>query len=252
MYLGDANAAFPDEDGKLNQMSERDQRLVAIMEEEMLQSYQKYFEKNYYGNRAPVHVGHHFSRWNQGAYWRAFKRFAENVCGMPEVRCVTYRELADFMDEADHVPGLRSAFQAGRFEKASAPPVSLTRADKVYDLNVKLQVQENEQIQPQLIGADAQQISQQLGRRQLKQEFLLNGWSVPTKGGKGLSLKDVRSQVPQGATADLTVRLVGPDKAEVHSSTFELKYLGTPFEKVSDTSMEEQLNVFDPPEAHEE
>lgn len=263
MYLGNAEAGFSDEDGKLSQMSERDRRLVEIMEEEMLQSYQKYFDRNYYGNRAPVHIGHHFSRWNQGAYWRAFKRFAQSVCGMPEVRCVTYRELADFMDEVDRAPGLRAAYQAGRFEKFSTTPVAASAAEKVYDVNVKLNVQDNGQIRPELIGADAEQITQQIGRRQMRQEFLVNGYAVArhwaargtareaARDVRSISINEVRNQVSIGSDAELTVRVVGPDKEEIHRSTFEIKEVGTPFERISDISIEQQLNVFDPPEAHE-
>lgn len=62
-------------------------------EEQMYQSYINYFESNYRGNRAPINIGHHFSLWNGGAYWRAMQRFAQNVCGQPEVKCVTYQEL---------------------------------------------------------------------------------------------------------------------------------------------------------------
>lgn len=64
----------------------------------MYESYKAYFRKNYFGNRAPIHIGHHFSRWNGGAYWDALKDFVKDVCGYSDVRCVTYRELADALD----------------------------------------------------------------------------------------------------------------------------------------------------------
>ena len=31
--------------------------------EEMFNTYLAYFETNYYGNRAPIHIGHHFSKF---------------------------------------------------------------------------------------------------------------------------------------------------------------------------------------------
>jgi hypothetical protein len=67
--------------------------------DQMYMSYQNYFTKNYLGNRAPVFIGHHFSTWNDGVYWEALKAFAADVCGKPEVRCVTFSELADYLDK---------------------------------------------------------------------------------------------------------------------------------------------------------
>jgi len=90
-------------------------------EEEMYKSYLSYFTNNYTGNRAPIHIGHHFSKWNGGAYWKAMKRFAKAVCGMPEVRCVTYRDLLDYV--ARNRSQIDS-YQAGSFEKASLEDVA--------------------------------------------------------------------------------------------------------------------------------
>lgn len=84
-------------------------------EEDTFQTYLKYFQSNYSGNRAPVNIGHHFSAWNQGAYQKALFRFAEAVCGKPEVRCVTYSELADFMDL--QTPEQIAVYQKGDFPK---------------------------------------------------------------------------------------------------------------------------------------
>ena len=88
-------------------------------EEQMYATYMKYFEGNYFGNRAPLHIGHHFSKWNGGAYWKAMQRFAKDVCGQEEVKCVTYGELVKYMD--GHVAD-RDAYQKGDFSKAVRPP----------------------------------------------------------------------------------------------------------------------------------
>ncbi|MBC7385038.1 MAG: hypothetical protein H7301_02610 [Cryobacterium sp.] len=87
-------------------------------EREMLQTYQNYFLKNYNGNRAPVHIGHHFVPFNGGAYWRAMKRFAQTVCHLPEVKCGTYSELQEFMDS--HSKSELAHYQAGDFPHSSA------------------------------------------------------------------------------------------------------------------------------------
>jgi hypothetical protein len=86
---------------------------------QMLDSYLNYFRANYTGNRAPVHIGHHFSDYQNGAYREALKSFARMVCGLPEVRCVTYRTLADYMDTLK--PDMLAAYRKGEFLRASAP-----------------------------------------------------------------------------------------------------------------------------------
>jgi peptidoglycan/xylan/chitin deacetylase (PgdA/CDA1 family) len=83
-------------------------------EDQMFNTYMSYFENNYYGNRAPVHIGHHFSLWNGGAYWNAMQRFVKNVCTRPEVHCVTYKELLAFVElNKANIP----AYQKGDFDK---------------------------------------------------------------------------------------------------------------------------------------
>ena len=93
--------------------------------QQMLDSYLNYFRANYTGNRAPIHIGHHFSDYQNGAYRDALKAFARSVCGLPEVRCVTYKTLADVHGQAAarHARGLSQ----GRFpacERAGALRVS--------------------------------------------------------------------------------------------------------------------------------
>lgn len=65
---------------------------------EMKDSYLDYFNNNYEGNHAPVVIGHHFSSWNDGVYWEAMKSFAEDVCGKPKVKCVTFKEYTDYLN----------------------------------------------------------------------------------------------------------------------------------------------------------
>lgn len=76
-------------------------------------SYRDYFTRNYEGNRAPVYIGNHFSKWNDGLYWQAMQDFAREVCVKPEVKCVTFSELADFMDTLS--PEVLARYQTGAF-----------------------------------------------------------------------------------------------------------------------------------------
>ncbi len=86
---------------------------------QMLTSYLNYFRANYTGNRAPVHIGHHFTDYQNGAYRDALKDFARSVCGLPDVRCVTYTTLADYMDRLQ--PEQLAAYRKGDFPRASEP-----------------------------------------------------------------------------------------------------------------------------------
>jgi peptidoglycan/xylan/chitin deacetylase (PgdA/CDA1 family) len=87
-------------------------------EEQTYNTYIGYFKNNYYGNRAPMHIGHHFSKWNGGAYWNALQRFAKAVCSQPEVKCVTYKELVELIEtKSDEI----DAYQKGDFDKMLDP-----------------------------------------------------------------------------------------------------------------------------------
>ncbi len=68
------------------------------MYDAMLTSYRRYFKAEHEGKQAPVVIGHHFSRWNDGVYWEAMKVFAEEVCGLPDVRCTT---MANYLAEQE-------------------------------------------------------------------------------------------------------------------------------------------------------
>lgn len=68
------------------------------IEDQTYASYVNAFNESYRGNRAPFAIGNHFARWNHGAYVRALTRFLERVCRLPQVRCVPYVEVADWLD----------------------------------------------------------------------------------------------------------------------------------------------------------
>ena len=84
-------------------------------EDEMFETYINYFRSNYYGNRAPLDIGHHFSLWNGGIYWNAMRRFAQTVCRLPEVICGTYQDSLRFLQS--RTAAEISAYQAGQFPK---------------------------------------------------------------------------------------------------------------------------------------
>ncbi|MEU2894960.1 polysaccharide deacetylase family protein [Streptomyces sp. NPDC001273] len=59
------------------------------------------FERAYRGNRAPLIIGNHFESWNGGTYMRAVEEVIETVCNKSDVRCVSFRQLADWLDAQD-------------------------------------------------------------------------------------------------------------------------------------------------------
>ncbi|MFC5953151.1 hypothetical protein ACFP51_01185 [Streptomyces pratens] len=59
------------------------------------------FQRAYDGNRAPLIIGNHFESWNGGTYMRAVEETVEAVCTKPDVRCVSFRQLADWLDAQD-------------------------------------------------------------------------------------------------------------------------------------------------------
>jgi hypothetical protein len=103
-----------------------DPRRYEAAREQTLQTYLHYFKTNYAGNRAPLHIGHHFTGYQGGAYNEALKSFARAVCGLPEVRCVTYARLADFMDQQN--PDTLAAYRRGDFARAATPALNVAEA----------------------------------------------------------------------------------------------------------------------------
>ncbi|MEU6662571.1 hypothetical protein [Streptomyces sp. NPDC046821] len=69
--------------------------------DEMRDSLLRGFDRAYNGNRAPLIIGNHFESWNGGNYMRAVEETVDTVCNKPEVRCVSFRQLADWLDAQD-------------------------------------------------------------------------------------------------------------------------------------------------------
>ncbi|MFB7458192.1 MULTISPECIES: hypothetical protein [unclassified Streptomyces] len=61
----------------------------------------KGFQRAYDGNRAPLVIGNHFESWNGGTYMRAVEDVVKQVCNKPDVRCVSFHQLADWLDAQD-------------------------------------------------------------------------------------------------------------------------------------------------------
>ncbi|MCX4401013.1 hypothetical protein ACFV8Z_14545 [Streptomyces sp. NPDC059837] len=67
-------------------------------EQETVASYMNGFNRVYYGSRAPLFIGNHFEDWNGGIYMKSVDQVVKNVCTKKGVRCVSFRELSDWLD----------------------------------------------------------------------------------------------------------------------------------------------------------
>lgn len=68
--------------------------------EKMYSAYMDFYKDNSeLVNKPPMQIGHHFSRWKNGAYWNALKDFLENVCYKDEVICGVNNQLAYKLQE---------------------------------------------------------------------------------------------------------------------------------------------------------
>ncbi|WP_030678795.1 hypothetical protein [Streptomyces rimosus] len=59
------------------------------------------FDRAEKGNRAPLFVGNHFESWNGGTYMRAVEDAIKTICPRQGVRCVSFKQLADWLDAQD-------------------------------------------------------------------------------------------------------------------------------------------------------
>lgn len=92
---------------------------AATVERETFVTLRHAFLAGYYGNRAPFSIGVHFETWNGWAYDHAVTRLLTGICGLSEVRCASYRELVDWLDEQP--PRLLRRARTGRFRRLKRP-----------------------------------------------------------------------------------------------------------------------------------
>lgn len=215
---------------------------------QMIETYLQYFDQNYNGNRAPVHIGHHFSLWNDGAYWEAMQEFALKVCGRPEVKCVTYSELADFMDTRSAAQ--LAGYQAGQFPKLA--PMVLAEGVPSLDLDMKVAMvapgmggnqTSSNALALYLTGNDrALQIQDRL-------EVRVNGEPLQmTAADRFLDIETLRKDY-RGQDVTIEARLLRQG-AEIARATHLLQDVGGSSERVSDAPQEARALLGDLPEAH--
>ncbi|MEV6384475.1 hypothetical protein AB0M31_34285 [Streptomyces sp. NPDC051773] len=75
-----------------------DPAMYPTWQQETIDTYMAGFNRVYYGSRAPLLIGNHFEQWNGGIYMNAVDEVIKNVCVKKDVKCVSFDELADWMD----------------------------------------------------------------------------------------------------------------------------------------------------------
>ncbi|MFE6126835.1 hypothetical protein ACFQ6Q_00960 [Streptomyces sp. NPDC056437] len=81
--------------------SKGDPSMHAYWGKQMRDGLVKAFDRAYESNRAPLIIGNHFESWNGGTYMRAVEDTIATVCVKKNVRCVSFRQLADWLDVQD-------------------------------------------------------------------------------------------------------------------------------------------------------
>jgi hypothetical protein len=215
---------------------------------QMLETYLQYFDQNYNGNRAPIHIGHHFSLWNDSAYWEAMQEFAMKVCGRPEVKCVTYSELADFMDTRNATQ--LAGYQSGNFPKLA--PISIAEGLPTLDLDMKVA------LLPPGIGGNltsSNAVAVRIAGRdrtlhvQDRLEVRVNGDLLPVaRTNRFLDIESVRKNY-RGQDVTVEARLLRHG-IEIARATHLLHDVGGQHESVTETPEEARALLGDLPEAH--
>lgn len=88
---------------------------VAESERQTFASLWNAFLASYEGNRAPLSFANHFETWSGWAYDHALARVVMKACRLPEVRCVSFRELVRWLDAQP--PARLRRYESGRFPR---------------------------------------------------------------------------------------------------------------------------------------
>ncbi|KYG62490.1 hypothetical protein AZI86_16795 [Bdellovibrio bacteriovorus] len=206
----------------------------------MMNLYRAYFARNYNGNRAPIHIGHHFSSWMSGAYLETFFEFANEVCAKPEVKCVTYKELYQFMNNKSKA--YIEALQAGNFSNVDGRQNKSLQLARHLDLSIKAE-NKGDMLSFSLEGKDAdlKGLTKILTVADKTREFDGN-----------VKLEDLRKELQGQENAVVRIAIKDRLKKEIATSTHQLEHIGTADEKIHLENMEDDWIKGDMPGAHKD
>lgn len=206
------------------------------MKDKMLATYLAYFNNNYYGNRAPVHIGHHFSPWMGGAYFEAFMAFADAVCSKPEVKCVTYTELQKFVDQKT-ASGEVDYYRAKKFVQLPKPKAAQFARNLNIELTLKLR---QHQVQMESSGKDS--LNSNLKRVIYIGDRPYYGTSV-SKGS-------ILANMPTSGRINVSAVLLNQKNEEVQTATYVVSRVGQYEIAISKNPLESLYQSGDSADAH--
>lgn len=208
--------------------------------DEMYTSYMQYFLKLYTGNRAPIQIGHHFSKWNNGAYWDAMKQFADSVCGLPDVKCVIYEDYLKWIDKLS--PEALKFYRTFKGSWGKKPTnLAAVKIERDYIPSVKLAL-----IKDDIASITAPGLRQQGYRTKIE----LNGQFL---SNDRISVRSLEERVERGETeVVVTAKLVNAKGQIVNQSMHLVKDLGLSTIRLDSQSIDQKHLTGDLEGAHKE
>jgi hypothetical protein len=208
------------------------------LKNQMVDSYKYYFKKNYFGGRAPVQIGHHFSKWNGGAYWEGMKEFILLVCNKPEVKCVTMKDYVSWLDSLS--PNQLSSYRNADFDKL---PDDKQIKDIAAPVLANVRLDTGDGAFEAMSDTDRWQLQSMGFKRQLFVNFKPIGTTKITNA-------QLATLVPSGGTAYVRASLVNKSGREVNWETYKVTGVGTAKQQVSATAIEDNAVLPETAEAH--
>jgi len=216
-----------------------DQR--AKLKKQVLDSYKYYFKTNYFGGRAPVQIGHHFSKWNDGIYWEAMQELAKFVCSRKEVHCVTMKEYGAWLDGLP--PDIYAKYRSGKFDKLPDDNTIQPIATPVL-ADVRLDIG-NDAYEAMVSETDKARMKIMKWKLALQVNF-------ETQPKTRMTRDEVLAKVPKGSTALIRASLLNASGAELSWQTYKVENIGTDVEKISERPLEDRALQGEGSDAHEE
>lgn len=221
-----------------------DAEKLKAYEDETVETYIALFKKNYFGNRAPINIGHHFSLWNKGAYWKAMQRFAADVCTLEEVRCVTYKEMIQWL-EGQNLPQVM-AYQDARFSRMPVHPLGLFGEEQnEIELMADVKMQKSGEVVATVYGRDLKKLQ----RDGVSFQWKIDGDVVSESQGRPEKLFLTNEQSKEGKTISLSIR---NSKKEILGTSRTLRQNSKDWLWLQNTGWEQRVMRGDLPEAHSE
>lgn len=208
---------------------------------QMYDSYIAWFQTNYNGNRAPLNIGHHFSKWNGNVYNEALKQFASEVCGLPEVKCVTYQEYVKYLESLQ--PKVLADLRKGNFDRTPKPVRLAVVEPEIMD-TVKLATRGSDGNTSIFVQRNVPPMDELSG---LRERISINGQMLDQSE---LTMAEIRRRSGGNNNATVTAHLIDARGVEISRSTQVVHDIQANRLQLSADTQEARALKGDLPEAH--